>query len=180
MSWNVAGRLAQLPEQVARIGELAPDLVCLQEVTVKAAPLWEHALTELGLVSVAHPAPWARDEVRKRRLAVLTAAREPISAGPVAGVPWPERVLTARFRDGFELVNVHSPISRARTSSRSARTRRCTRTSLRPRTIRGPSAVTSTRRAANTPTAASGRSPATAMAGCARTAASAGMRPRAD
>ena len=111
MSWNVAGRLAQLPEQVARIGELAPDLVCLQEVTVKAAPLWEHALTELGLVSVAHPAPWARDEVRKRRLAVLTAAREPISAGPVAGVPWPERVLTARFRDGFELVNVHSPIS---------------------------------------------------------------------
>jgi exodeoxyribonuclease-3 len=49
--------------------------------------------------------------VRKRRLAVLTAAREPFAASPVPGVPWPERALAARFQDGFELVNLHSPIS---------------------------------------------------------------------
>ena len=90
---------------------LAPDVVCLQEVTVKAAPLWEHALHTLGLTCVAHPAPWSRDEVRKRRLAVLTAAREPFDAAPVPGVPWPERALSACFADGFELVNLHSPIS---------------------------------------------------------------------
>jgi exonuclease III len=30
---------------------------------------------------------------------------------PVAGVPWPERVLAARLEDGLEVVNVHSPIS---------------------------------------------------------------------
>jgi exonuclease III len=68
-------------------------------------------LETIGLSCVAHPAPWSRDEVRKRRLAVLTAAREPFDAAPITGVPWPERALSARFADGFELVNVHSPIS---------------------------------------------------------------------
>jgi exodeoxyribonuclease-3 len=93
------------------VAELAPDVVCLQEVTVKAAPLWEHALASIGLACIAHPEPWPRDEVRKRRLAVLTAAREPFDAAPIAGVPWPERALSARFEDGLELVNLHSPIS---------------------------------------------------------------------
>jgi exonuclease III len=111
LSWNVQGKLTRLPDQVTRVAELAPDVVCLQEVTVKGAPFWEHALTELGFTSIAHPEPWPRDELRKRRLAVLTAAREPIAASPVAGVPWPERALSARFADGFELVNAHSPIS---------------------------------------------------------------------
>jgi exodeoxyribonuclease III len=111
LSWNVQGKLTRLPDQVSRVGMLAPDVVCLQEVTVKAAPLWEHALTELGLTSIAHPEPWAAHETRKRRLAVLIAAREPMSVSPIPGVPWPERALSARFRDGLELVNAHSPIS---------------------------------------------------------------------
>jgi exonuclease III len=111
LSWNVAGKLTALPEQAARMAELEPDVVCLQEVTVKGAPLWEHAFERLGFEWVAQPAPWARDEVRKRRLTVLTASRVPISSGPVDGVPWPERALSARFDDGFELVNAHSPIS---------------------------------------------------------------------
>jgi len=62
------------------VAELAPDVVCLQEVTVKAAPLWQHAFETLGLAYTAHPEPWSRDEVRKRRLAVLTAAREPFQS----------------------------------------------------------------------------------------------------
>jgi exonuclease III len=111
LSWNVQGKLTRLPEQAARVAELAPDLVCLQEVTLKAAPLWEHALQRIGLSFVAHPAAWAADEVRKRRLAVLVAAREPFAAGPIAGVPWPERALSARFADGLEVVTAHSPIS---------------------------------------------------------------------
>jgi exodeoxyribonuclease III len=111
LSWNVQGKLTRLPEQVTRVAELDPDVVCLQEVTVRGAPLWDHALSELGYTSIAHPEPWAVNETRKRRLAVLIAAREPLSVSPVAGVPWPERVLSARFPDGFELVNAHSPIS---------------------------------------------------------------------
>ena len=111
LSWNVQGKLTRLPEQVLRVGTLAPDVVCLQEVTSKGAPLWDHALSELGYTSIAHPQPWAAGEARKRRLAVLIAAREPIAVSPVPGVPWPERALSARFPDGFELVNLHSPIS---------------------------------------------------------------------
>jgi exonuclease III len=111
LSWNVQGKLTRLPDQVTRVAQLAPDVVCLQEVTGKGAPLWEHALTELGFKATVHPAPRQRDEVRKRRLAVLTAAREPITASPVESVPWPERALSVRFGDGFELVNAHSPIS---------------------------------------------------------------------
>jgi exonuclease III len=30
---------------------------------------------------------------------------------PVAGLPWPERVLASRLRDGIEVLNVHSPTS---------------------------------------------------------------------
>jgi len=93
------------------VAELAPDAVCLQEITDKAAPLWEHGLRSIGLTHVAHPEPWPRDELRKRRLAVLTAAREPFAAAAIEAVPWPERALSATFADGFELVNVHSPIS---------------------------------------------------------------------
>lgn len=33
LSWNVQGKLGRLPEQAARVAELAPDVVCLQEVT---------------------------------------------------------------------------------------------------------------------------------------------------
>ena len=111
VSWNVEGRVTRLPEQAAVVAELAPDVVCLQEVTVRAAPMWEERLRAIGLEHVAPPAAWAPDEVRKRRLAVLTAARVPLESFPVAGVPWPERALSVRFPDGFELVNVHSPIS---------------------------------------------------------------------
>ena len=33
ISWNVAGRRSRLDEQAARVLELEPDVVCLQEVT---------------------------------------------------------------------------------------------------------------------------------------------------
>jgi exonuclease III len=40
----------------------------------------------------------------------MTAATRPLQTVPVAGLPWPERVL-ATIVDGLELINVHSPIS---------------------------------------------------------------------
>lgn len=107
----MAGRVRLVPEQAARIARLGPDAVCLQEVTVRAAPLWKHALRRIGLECVSHPAVRAPDESRTRRLSVLTATRTRVGAEPVEGVPWPERALTVRLTDGLELVNVHSPIS---------------------------------------------------------------------
>jgi exonuclease III len=115
VSWNVAGRVRRVPEQAARIAALRPDAVCLQEVTARARPLWEHAFRSLGLDWIAHPptpAPAAAGaEPRKRRLSVLTATREPTEIAALDGLPWPERALAVRFADGLELVNVHSPIS---------------------------------------------------------------------
>jgi len=108
VSWNVAGRKSRLDEQAARILELAPDLVCLQEVTPLTAAWWLERLAAAGLEAEVAALPKAREG--SRPLAVLTAAREPLSVAPVDDVPWPERVLAARA-GALEVVNVHSPIS---------------------------------------------------------------------
>jgi len=77
-------------------------------VTPATASAWAERLAEAGLEAQIAPLPLARDG--SRPLAVLTAARAPLSVVPVEGVPWPERVLAARS-GGLEVVNVHSPIS---------------------------------------------------------------------
>jgi exonuclease III len=108
VSWNVAGRKSRLSEQAERVLGVEPDVVCLQEVTPVTAGMWVPLLEEAGLEAEVAPLPRAREG--SRPLAVLTAARGPMSAVPVADVPWPERVL-ATVVDGVEIVNVHSPIS---------------------------------------------------------------------
>jgi len=109
LSWNVQGKLGRLPEQAAKVALLDPDVVCLQEVTVNSAPLWEHTFAEIGLTCVF----WLRPGPG-RRLAVMIAAREQFEGASIAGVPWPERAISARFESGFELVGMHSPISQTR------------------------------------------------------------------
>ncbi len=112
VSWNVAGRLKRLPEQAARLAELRPDLVCLQEVSDRALRLWEAAFMRIGLEHLQHPPRPVEHDLGRRRLAVLTATRQPVrDAGPIAGVPWPERALATQLEEGLELVNVHSPVS---------------------------------------------------------------------
>ncbi len=106
--WNVAGRRSRLDEQAARVLELSPHIVCLQEVTPVTSRSWTERLAEAGLAAVVAPLPATRDG--SRPLAVLTAAREPPSVVEVDGVPWPERVLAVRAGP-LEVVNVHSPIS---------------------------------------------------------------------
>jgi endonuclease/exonuclease/phosphatase family metal-dependent hydrolase len=101
--------LKRLVEQAACVLSEEPDVVCLQEVTKASAPLWVEALRAGGLAHVLLADIAARRDAR-RPLGVLTAAREAISEVPVAGLPWPERVLSVR-RGGDEIVNVHSPVS---------------------------------------------------------------------
>jgi len=113
VTWNVAGRVARQPEQVEAIAAAGGDVVALQEVTARTLPLWRAALERLGFRGCetaleASPAPAGR-----RRLGVLTAAREPLRRLPAPmGVPWPERVLCCQLGD-VEVVNVHSPIAPA-------------------------------------------------------------------
>jgi exodeoxyribonuclease-3 len=111
ITWNVAGRVTRQPEQAEAIGAAGADVVALQEVTTRTLPLWRDALAALGLAH-CETALDQPPEPGRRRLGVLTAAREPLErlAGPE--VPWPERVLACRL-DGTEILNVHSPIAPA-------------------------------------------------------------------
>ncbi|HWE08923.1 MAG TPA: endonuclease/exonuclease/phosphatase family protein [Solirubrobacteraceae bacterium] len=111
LTWNVAGKVQRLVAQAAHVIDQEPDLVCLQEVTVRTAPQWTSLLASAGLTHTVVADP--RDAVaaaRTRPLLTLTAARMPQEPVAVTAAPWPERVLATRVT-GAEVVNVHSPIS---------------------------------------------------------------------
>jgi exonuclease III len=101
------------PEQAAALAAVGADVVALQEVTARTLPLWRAALAEAGLAAcetALDPSP-SRDG--RRRLGVLTGAREPLERLPGPDdLPWPERVLCCTVA-GVEVVNVHSPIAPA-------------------------------------------------------------------
>jgi exonuclease III len=111
VTWNVAGRVTRQPEQADVVAAVAADVVALQEVTKRTAPLWRAALAAAGFAHVAttlddSPPPG------RRALGVLTASRDPLQRLVAPDVPWPERLLCARL-DGVEIVNLHSPIAPA-------------------------------------------------------------------
>jgi exonuclease III len=114
VTWNVAGRVRRLPEQAASIAGVGADVVALQEVTARTLPLWRDALAEAGLTACATALePHHRGGDGRRRLGVLTAAREPLApARSTPVVPWPERVLSRMIGD-VEVINLHSPIAPA-------------------------------------------------------------------
>jgi exonuclease III len=107
LSWNVAGRVARAAEQAELVAGAGADVVCVQELTPATAAIWADGLAGYH-VEVAEM-PVVRES--SRPLGVLIAARERLRVAPVADVPWPERVLSARLESGLEVVNVHSPIS---------------------------------------------------------------------
>jgi exonuclease III len=107
LSWNVAGRVARAAEQAELVAGAGADVICLQELTPATAAIWVDGLVGYHVEIAEMPA--VRES--SRPLGVLIAARWPLQATPVAEVPWPERVLSARLESGLEVVNVHSPIS---------------------------------------------------------------------
>ena len=110
VSWNVAGRRTRLPEQAEAVLSVAPDVVCLQEVTVNSLPEWRAALAEAGFDGGVTPLDDGRPP-KPRRLAVLTCAHEPLQRIDLpTDLPWPERAVAVDLR-GAALLNVHSPIS---------------------------------------------------------------------
>jgi exonuclease III len=113
VTWNVAGRMRDHARQAAAVAAVRPDVVALQEVTRRSSPLWTDALAAAGLGHVRSTVQEGTVPGR-RRLFVLTAAREPLDELPAPhAVPWPERVLAVRTAGGVEIVNLHSPISPA-------------------------------------------------------------------
>jgi exodeoxyribonuclease-3 len=113
ITWNVAGRVTRQPEQVEAIAAAGGDVVALQEVTARTLPLWRDALARLGFDACETALDPSLPKGPRRRLGVLTAAREPLERLPAPpGLPWLERVLCCRLGD-VEVVNLHSPIAPA-------------------------------------------------------------------
>jgi exonuclease III len=110
VTWNVAGRVGAQPEQAAAIAGIGAGVVALQEVTVRTEPLWRAALEAAGFAACETTVEHLPPKPSRRRLAVLTAAREPIARLDAPDVPWPERVLRCAT-GGIEVINLHSPIS---------------------------------------------------------------------
>src|SRR5690349_9036669 len=93
VTWNVAGRVTRHAEQAAALAEAGADVVCLQEVTARTLPMWRDALAGQGLEHTVTPLDTYTPPGR-RRLGVLTAAREPLrELEAPGGLPWRERVV---------------------------------------------------------------------------------------
>ncbi len=50
LSWNLAGRLRHIPQQVEVLARRTPDLVALQEVTQPGVSLLRILLADYGLI----------------------------------------------------------------------------------------------------------------------------------
>ena len=110
VTWNVAGRVSAQPEQAAALSAAGADIVALQEVTARTAPLWRASLADAGFAFCLDALDGLPPKPTKRRLAVMTAARTELRRLPVPPMPWPERVLHCAV-DEIEVINVHSPIA---------------------------------------------------------------------
>jgi exodeoxyribonuclease III len=100
ITWNVARRIAVLPEQAAALASREPDVVALQEVTARGHGLWLRALERIGLPHVVYsPGP---------RMGVLLAAREPLAPVEPLPVPRPEST-AAGAAGGIAFHTVHVP-----------------------------------------------------------------------
>jgi len=113
LSWNVAGRVRRLAEQIAFLAGQAPDLVALQEVRAHTVPDWRAGLRQAGLPYAVDSFALAADPTLltgPRRYGELLAARWPLT--PLAPgdfpVPWPERVLSALLASPWSEIEVHT------------------------------------------------------------------------
>jgi exonuclease III len=112
VTWNVAGRVRALAEQASVLAAVGADVICLQEVTARTEPLWRAALTDAGLPSIESAIASLPAAPTRRRLAVLTAARSPLTRLAAPETPWPERLLICALEE-VEVINLHSPIAPA-------------------------------------------------------------------
>lgn len=110
VSWNVAGRRTAQPEQAAAVCAIAPDVVCLQEVTKNSLPLWRASLAEIGLEHGVSPLDRYTPPGR-RRLGVLIASRTELPELDLGELAWPERAVAVELAAGVPLIDFHSPIS---------------------------------------------------------------------
>ncbi len=117
ISWNLNGRASALADQVAAVVARGPDIVALQEVTTRSAPVLASALALKGLPHAINSfalAPPGFIAAGPRRYGLLIASRFPLDPLPLGtfDLPWPERVLSVRVLTPggpTELYTTHIP-----------------------------------------------------------------------
>ncbi len=117
ISWNVAGRVRRLPDQVEALRSRRPEVVALQEVLRSTVEPLALRLRSIGLEHVGDSFSVASDPDSlkgPRRYGQLIASRWPLSIrDPKAfRVPWTERVLSANIErpgPGIQIHTVHVP-----------------------------------------------------------------------
>lgn len=111
VTWNVARRSSRIVEQATALAGREPDVVALQEVTRRTAPLWRGAFALMGLVHVRASldlADPARSPAGRRATGVMLASRAPLrDVDQPLALPWPETGLGAVVQTGPEPVEIH-------------------------------------------------------------------------
>src|SRR3954447_7980014 len=113
ISWNVAGRVKRLNEQMEAIAGYGPDVVAFQEVTLTTAPLLRERLVRHGLTHCEDSFRLCRDASPfqgPRKYGQLVASRWPLQPLPPSEfrLPWPERVLSASIASPSGAVELHT------------------------------------------------------------------------
>lgn len=128
LSWNVAGRTAQLADQRDAIVERAPDVLALQEISPRTYSAWCEGLLAAGysivsaveLARLPYPPPPYPERIKQRPISRknfnLTAARHPIA--PLRGLrfgdpeharlAFPEKFIAAEVTYENRQVEVHN------------------------------------------------------------------------
>lgn len=98
VSWDVMGGYGgRMSAQVDIIASRSPDLVALQEITAKTAPVYRELLQERGYYSIVDSFQSSRYTTRLKSgsYGEMIASRWPIISSPIKfEVPWPEKVLS--------------------------------------------------------------------------------------
>jgi exonuclease III len=106
ISWNLAGKVRAIGDQLAALCERRPDLVALQEVRLRSVPALRAGFAAMGLIHVAESVQLAT--AHKRRYGLLIASRWPLVVLPALTLPQPERVLAAVVSTPWGLVELHA------------------------------------------------------------------------
>jgi exonuclease III len=110
ITWNVARRSSRLAEQAAALAAREPDVVALQEITVRTLPLWRAVLARIGLPHVRASLDHADRPLERRRTGVLVASRTALGEpSATLAVPWPETAVAAEADGAVEVHCLHVP-----------------------------------------------------------------------
>lgn len=108
LSWNVAGRVKNCEQQARLIHSRNPDIIALQEVTVKSYSQLENLLKERGFEYIVESVQLAAKF--GRRFGELIASHFPLNKLPPSdiNIPFPERVLSATIEISIGPLEFHT------------------------------------------------------------------------